>query len=362
MIEIAKPQIGPEEIRMVSEVLHSGQLVSGEHVRQFQCEFAAYLEDGHCIAVSSGTTALEIALRTLGLTAGDKVITTAFSFIATANAIVHAGGIPLFADIDEWTQNISVDSIEQMLEEHADVKAIVIVHLFGQSCDMDRILEIASRHQLLLIEDCAQAHGAKWQGRKVGTFGDAAAFSFYPTKNMTTGEGGMVVFKQEDAAVHAGKLIQHGIRARNEFEFIGYNYRLSEIAAAIGQCQLRKLDGFNEARRRNAAHYDEYILHPGVIKPQASSGVQHVYNQYTLRLIDGQRDAFIAYLAEEGINTSSYYPYTIPEQLCYRSDAMAYRQRLAVANKVKHETVSIPVHPGLTIDEIQHIVAVINQF
>ncbi|MFW5438556.1 DegT/DnrJ/EryC1/StrS family aminotransferase [Paenibacillus apiarius] len=242
MIKIAQPQIGQEEINAVSAVLKSGQLASGENVLQFQRAFSEYLRHEFCIAVSSGTTALEIALRALGIKEGDKIITTAYSFIATANVIVHAGGIPLFADIDETTLNISADSIEQILQEHVGVKAIVIVHLFGQSCDMDKITKIANRHRLLLIEDCAQAHGAEWKGRKLGTFGDAGAFSFYPTKNMTTAEGGMVVMKDEKAAGFARQLIQHGLKGRNQFEFIGYNYRLSEIAAAIGLCQLKKLD------------------------------------------------------------------------------------------------------------------------
>ncbi|MCE5170668.1 DegT/DnrJ/EryC1/StrS family aminotransferase [Paenibacillus profundus] len=365
MIKIAQPQIGQEEINAVSAVLKSGQLASGENVLQFQRAFSEYLRHGFCIAVSSGTTALEIALRALGIKEGDKIITTAYSFIATANVIVHVGGIPLFADIDETTLNISADSIEQILQEHVGVKAIVIVHLFGQSCDMDKITEIANRHRLLLIEDCAQAHGAEWKGRKLGTFGDAGAFSFYPTKNMTTAEGGMVVMKDEKAAGFARQLIQHGIKGRNQFEFIGYNYRLSEIAAAIGLCQLKKLDHFNSVRRKNATYYDENIAHCNIIKPQEVRGVRHVYNQYALRILNGKRDSFIAYMEKEGIGTSIYYPYSIPEQACYRSTDFLekeYDKRLEVTNRMKHEVVSIPVHPGVIQDEIERIVTAINHF
>lgn len=365
MIKISQPQMDQEEINAVSAVLKSGQLASGENILQFQNAFAEYLGHGFCIAVSSGTTALEIALRALGIKAGDKIITTAYSFIATANVIVHVGGIPLFADIDETTMNISAESTEQILQEQVGVKAIVIVHLFGQSCDMDKIMEIVSRYRLLLIEDCAQAHGAEWKGRKLGTFGDAGAFSFYPTKNMTTAEGGMVVLKDEKAAGFASQLIQHGIKRRNQFEFIGYNYRLSEISAAIGLCQLKKLDHFNTVRSENAKYYDENIAHCNVMKPQEVSGAKHVYNQYTLRILNGKRDAFIAYMEKEGIGTSIYYPYTIPEQACYRSTGFLedeYDKRLEVVNKIKHEAVSIPVHPGLMQDEIRHIVTVINQF
>ncbi|WP_261302625.1 DegT/DnrJ/EryC1/StrS family aminotransferase [Paenibacillus andongensis] len=365
MIKIAQPQIGQEEIDAVSAVLRSGQLASGENVALFQREFSEYLNHGFCVAASSGTTALEIALRALGIKEGDKVITTAFSFIATANVIVHAGAIPIFADIDETTMNISSYSIEQILQEHDGVKAIVIVHLFGQSCDMDQIQKIVNKYQLLLIEDCAQAHGAEWEGRKLGTFGDASAFSFYPTKNMTTAEGGMVIFRDEKAAVYASQLIQHGIKARNQFEFIGYNYRLSEISAAIGLCQLKKLDRFNFARREHAALYDENLDHVYIIKPQEVAGARHVYNQYTLRIVNGMRDAFIAHMEKEGIGTSIYYPYTIPEQVCYRATDLLekeYNRRLGVSNSIKHEVVSIPVHPGLTLFEIERIITTINRF
>lgn len=365
MIKIAQPQIGQEEIDAVNSVLVSGQLASGENVKRFQEAFSQYLNYRSCIAASSGTTALEIALRSLGINQGDKIITTSFSFIATANVIVHAGGIPLFADIDETSMNISTESIEQILQVHTDVKAIVIVHLFGQSCDMDKIKGIASKYRLLLIEDCAQAHGAEWNGRKVGTFGEAAAFSFYPTKNMTTSEGGMVILKDEMTAGFASQLIQHGVKAKNQFEFIGYNYRLSEISAAIGLCQLKKLDQFNALRRENATFYDKYIDHHNIIKPLEVAGAKHVYNQYTLRILNGKRDTFIAYLEQKGIGTSIYYPYSIPEQACYQSSdllELEYDKRLEVTNRIKREVVSIPVHPGLIQDEIEQIVTAINKF
>ncbi|BBI33318.1 DegT/DnrJ/EryC1/StrS family aminotransferase [Cohnella abietis] len=365
MIKIAQPQIGQEEIDAVSAVLKSGQLASGHNVLQFQKNFAEYLDQGFCIATSSGTTALEITLRALGIKKGEKIITTAFSFIATANAIVHAGGTPIFADVDETTMNISTDSIEQIILEQSGIKAILVVHLFGQSCDMDKISEIAIKHNLLLIEDCAQAHGASWKGRKLGTFGDAGAFSFYPTKNMTTAEGGMVVMKDEKLAKLASQLIQHGIKERNQFEYIGYNYRLSEISAAIGICQLKKLDHFNSVRRENAAYYEEKIKHSDIIKPIEVPGAKHVYNQYTLRILNDKRDAFINYMNRNGIDVSIYYPYTIPEQLCYRSTDFLekdYENKLEVANRIKHEVVSIPVHLGLMEDEVERIVTVINQF
>ncbi|MBB6447152.1 DegT/DnrJ/EryC1/StrS family aminotransferase [Bacillus benzoevorans] len=365
MIKFAHPHIGQEEIDAVSTVLKSGRLASGEIVLQFQREFSRYLNHEHCIAASSGTAALEIALRALGIKKGDKIITTAFSFIATSNVIVHAGGIPIFADIDETTMNISAESIEHILQEQEGIKAILIVHLFGQSCNMDKIKEIASRYQLLLIEDCAQASGAEWKGRKLGTFGDAGAFSFYPTKNMTTAEGGMVVFKDEKAEGIARQLIQHGIKERNQFEFIGYNYRMTEISAAIGLCQLKKLEHFNSVRREIAAFFDENIAHGNMIKPQEVLGAKHVYNQYTLRILNGKRDAFIAYMENEGIGTSIYYPYLIPEQVCYRSiDFLPkeYDKKLKVANIIKHQVVSIPVHPSLMQGQIERIVTTINKF
>jgi len=215
MITIAKPIIEKEEIDAVAKIMATGAIAAGAKVIEFENSFANYLGRKHAIATSSGTTALEAALRSVGIGEGDKVITTPFSFIASTNAIIYCGASPVFADIDEETFNISPDSIEKILKTDEKIKALLIVHLYGQGCNMDRIMEIVRKYNLLLIEDCAQAHGGEWSHKKLGTFGDAAAFSFYPTKNMTTSEGGMVVTDDQAVEAKARVLINHCCRNWN---------------------------------------------------------------------------------------------------------------------------------------------------
>ena len=233
MIAIAKPFLGEEEKQAVGSVIDSGMIACGAVVEEFERRFAAYTGAAHGIATTSGTTALEVALRALGIGPGDKVLTTPFSFIASTNSIVYTGATPVFADIDPRTFNISVDQIEKKLAEQPDIKALLIVHLFGQACDMDPLLDVVKKHGLLLVEDCAQAHGAMYKGRRVGTFGDAAAFSFYPTKNMTTGEGGMMLTPHQEVAEKARLLINHGMKVRYHHDIVGYNYRMTNMAASI---------------------------------------------------------------------------------------------------------------------------------
>lgn len=358
MINIAKPLIGAEEEQAVGEVLASGMIACGAVVSEFEKKFASYIGTAQGIATTSGTTALEVALRALHIGTGDKVITTAYSFIASTNSIIYTGATPVFADIDPDTFCIDVGSLEQRLVENPDAKAILIVHLFGHPCDMAAILALAKKYNVRLIEDCAQAHGAKWQGQNVGTFGDVSTFSFYPTKNMTTGEGGILLTDNEAIAEEARLLINHGMKIRYKHDIIGYNYRMTNIAAAIGIEQLKKLDGFNSARRKNAAFYNANIKNGNISIPVVTDSAHHVYHQYTIRVLDGLRTRLISLFEQNEIGYGIFYPYSIPEQPCYQT--LGFKTRYTNTDTVKNEVLSIPVHPGITKEDTRIIADVIN--
>lgn len=242
-VPIAKPIIGEEEINNVVEVLKSGMIAQGPKVEEFEKKFAEWVGADYGIAVNSGTAALHVALLSCGVGAGDEVITTPFTFIASGNSILYTGAKPVFADIDLKTYTINPDSIEKLITENT--KAILPVQLYGQSANMDRINEIAEKYGLAVIEDAAQAHGATCNGQKVGSIGDMACFSFYPTKNMTTSEGGIITTNDEDLADNAKIFRAHGASVRYHHSEIGYNFRMTDISAAIGLAQLNKIDGFN---------------------------------------------------------------------------------------------------------------------
>ena len=360
MISIAKPLLGEEEKKAVSDVIDSGALAMGQVVTEFEQRFSQYIGCKYGIASSNGTTALEVAVRSLGLKEGDKILTTPFSFIASTNSIIYAGMIPVFADIDEETFNISPEAIEKALQKTPGIKALLIVHLFGQSCDMDAIMSIVKKHGLLLIEDCAQSHGAKWRGKSAGSFGDVSCFSFYPTKNMTTSEGGMILTNSDALSKKCRLLINHGMDVRYYHDIIGYNYRMTNISAAIGLCQLEKLPSFNAKRKTNAMYYDKNITNPMIIAPVNREKSDHVYHQYTIKVPGGYRDAFIKHLEANGIGHGIFYPLSIPEQKCYSE--MAFGKEYQITDKVKHQVVSLPVHPGLSDEDVACVAEAVNKF
>ena len=360
MINIARPLIGEEEKQAVLDVLDSGMIACGGIVSEFEKEFAGFLGTEHCVATTSGTTALEVGLRALGIGQGDVVVTTPFSFIASTNAIIYTGATPVFAEIDEKTFLIDPAAIERTLSKHPEAKALLVVHLFGQCCDMDAVMAIAEKHHLMVIEDCAQAHGAEWNGRKAGTFGNVGCFSFYPTKNMTTSEGGAVVTNDAETARKCRLLINHGMEVRYHHDIVGYNYRMTNICGAIGRCQLRKLDRFNAIRREHAAALDKMITNPLVTVPFEAEKAKHVYHQYTVKVADGLRDAFLQHLQENGVGYGVFYPLSIPEQKCY--EGMGFKKDWKVTDAVKQQVVSLPIHPGLTDEEIAEVARVVNSF
>lgn len=360
MIPIGKPLIGDEEKKAVMDVLDSGMIASGSVVHAFENEFAEYIGAKACIATTSGTTALEVGLRALGIGPGDKVLTTPFSFIASTNSILYTGADAVFADIDPRTFNLSAEAVEKALQENPGIKALQIVHLFGQACNMDEIMPLVEKYHLILIEDCAQSHGAQWKGKAVGTFGSLGCFSFYPTKNMTTGEGGAVVTSDPELEKQCRLLINHGMEVRYYHDQIGYNYRMTNIAAAIGRCQLKKLDAFNQMRIQTAAYFSQNMRNPLITPPFVQDGAKHIFHQYTLKVADGRRDDFVRHLETRNIGYGVFYPLTIPEQKCYAD--RGFPARWQTADDVKQQVVSLPVHPALSQADKDAIVEAVNQF
>ncbi|BAF58574.1 MAG: DegT/DnrJ/EryC1/StrS family aminotransferase [Firmicutes bacterium] len=354
MIPIAKPVLGNEEIEAVVEVLHSGRLAQGRKVEEFEEAFASYIGTRYAVAVNSGTAALHLALLAHGIGEGDEVITTPFSFIATGNAILFTGAKPVFVDIDEKTFNLDPDRLEEKITPRT--KAILPVHLYGQPCVMDKIMDIAAKHNLAVIEDACQAHGAKYKGQKVGSFG-TGCFSFYPTKNMITGEGGMVTTNNKEIAEKLKMLRNHGQKVRYFHEMLGYNLRMTDLAAAIGLCQLKKLEDFNAKRRSNAQDLTEGLQDlKGIITPYILSEVKHVFHQYTIRVSEKfgiSRDTLREELIRLGINTEIYYPLPIHCQPFYRQ--LGYKEHLPRAEKASREVLSLPVHPAVSGTDIQDI-------
>ena len=354
-IPIARPFIGQEEQEAVLRVMASGQLAQGREVAAFEEEFARACEVAYAVAVSSGTTALHLALLAYGIGPGDEVITTSFSFIATANAILYTGASPVFVDIEEESFNLDPDLIEAAITPRT--RAILPVHLFGQPARMDRLMEISQKYNLPIIEDACQAHLAVSGDKKVGSFG-TGCFSFYPTKNMTSGEGGMIITNDPAVADKARVLRGHGMRQRYYHEALGFNYRMTDLHAAIGRVQLRRLSDWNEQRRENAAFLDRKLaeLGAGVICPMVTPGNTHVYHQYTIRVRpDGvvNRDGLKLALERWGVGSGVYYPLPIHRQAVYQE--RGYNDALPVTEQACAEVLSLPVYPGLDSRDLEYI-------
>ncbi|WP_436927188.1 DegT/DnrJ/EryC1/StrS family aminotransferase [Halosimplex amylolyticum] len=342
-IPIASPAIGERERERVEEVLDSGMLADGEEVRAFEREFATTCHVDHGVGVANGTAALHAALRACGIGEGDTVLTTPFSFVATANAVRFCGAEPVFADIDPETYNLDPTSAREAIEiRGGDVDAIVPVHLYGLPADVDAICDLAAEYDAAVIEDAAQAHGARLDGEPVGSFGDAAAFSFYPTKNMTTGEGGMIVTDDEEVADRAARFVNHGRNDQYEHVELGHNFRMTNMAAAIGRVQLKRLSRFVRARRDNAAALTDALDETPIDPPTVPDHVDHAFHQYTVRAPD--RERLTTHLGDTGVDTGVYYPTPIHEQPAYDH----VDERFPVAERAADEVLSLPVHPGLT--------------
>lgn len=359
MIPIAKPIIGEDEISAVEAVLKSGFLAQGKKVEEFEQAFASYVGTKHAIAVNSGTAALHIALLAQGIGEEDEVITSPFTFMASANSILFTGAKPVFADIEEETFNIAPDNVEDKITSRT--KAIMPVHLYGQPCDMKRLMKIAEEHELIVIEDACQAHGAEYEGNKAGSFG-TGCFSFYATKNMITGEGGMITTNDNDIAQKARMIRNHGQIKRYFHEILGYNYRMTDIAAAIGLCQLGKLEGFNNKRIGNAGFLTEKLSGiKGLVLPKVRPNVRHVFHQYTVRIkrdFGMSRDELRQKLMDKGVGSEIYYPLPIHRQLPYQN--LGYNDHLPNSETAAREVLSLPIHPSLTKEDLENIVCSIQ--
>ena len=356
-VPIAKPIIGDKEIENVVEVLKSGMIAQGPKVEEFEQKFAEWVGAEYGIAVNSGTAALHVALLACGIGEGDEVITTPFTFIASGNSILYTGARPVFADIDMKTYTLNPDSIEDLITEKT--KAIMPVQLYGQSADMDRINEIAEKYGLIVIEDAAQAHGAAYNGQKVGSIGDMSCFSFYPTKNMTTSEGGIITTDDDELAEKARIFRAHGPTVRYHHDAIGYNFRMTDISAAIGLAQLENIDEFNEKRIANAAYLNEGLKDvDGVITPYCADGSKHVYHQYTIRVEKGDRDDWVDIINDCGVGTGIHYPIPLYNQPIYR--ALGIEGNCPNAELAADNVISLPVHPSLSKEDLDIVIEAVK--
>lgn len=346
-------KIGKEIEKEVLEVLASGSYILGKHNKALQTEFADYVGSKFSVGLNSGTDALHLALRALNIGKGDEVITTAFTFVATASAIGLAGATPVFVDINPDTFNIDPDKIEAAITPKT--KAIIPVHLYGQAAEADKIMAIAKKHGLKVIEDCCQAIGAEYKGQKVGTFGDFGCFSFYPTKNLGgMGDGGMITCNDENLYNRILALRNHGGAIRYYHDELGVNSRLDEIQAAVLRVKLKYIDEWNKARRENAYRYNElFSKYSDVITPVEAEGTYPVYHQYTIRIEN--RDEVHKLLQEKGIGAMIYYP--VPLHLQKLHKELGYKEGdLPLTEKDTKLVISLPMFPELTEDEQQTVV------
>lgn len=353
MISISKVIISEEE-QAVLKVLRSGQLTQGEETEKFEQEFAKYINVKYAVAIFNGTVALYLSLISLGLKKGSEVITTPFSFIASTSAILHAGLKPVFVDVGP-DFNIDVSKIEEKIT--SKTRAILAVHLFGNPCKMDALLALAKKYNLKVIEDACQAHGAEFKGKKIGSFGDLACFSFYATKNMTTGEGGIIVTNERKLYEFLKMARNHGSKKRYFHEFLGFNFRMTEIQAAIGRIQLKKLDKLNKKRLENALFFNHLLKDiPGLTLPKISSDEKHVFHQYTIIINKDfplTREQLITILEKKGIGYGIFYPLPIHKQPAI--EKLVENIILPVSENLSKIVISLPIHPHLTKDDIKYI-------
>ena len=354
--------IGEEIAAQALEVLQSGYYIGGSQVTDFENQFAEYIGTSTAIACNSGTDALYLALRALDIKTGDEVITTPFTFIATSETIVSVGATPVFIDIDPQTYNLDLNQLEAAITPQT--KALIPVHLFGQPVDMGKLMAIAYKHNLLVIEDCAQATGAEWDGDKVGKIGHVGCFSFYPTKNLGgCGDGGMLTTNDDAIAAKVKMLRDHGRNGQYFYEENGVNSRLDAIQAAILKIKLAYLDTWNQQRTEIAANYEKLLANVADIKlPQALTGGKSVWNQYTVRVLDKQvnsdsstRDNVRISLQEQGLRLPVYYPLPLHLQPVYKH--LGYQPgSLPISEQCAREVLSLPMFPELVFEEQQTVV------
>ncbi len=351
----------PEIDTAIQRVLERSAFILGTECKEFEKKFAEYIGVKYCIGVGSGTDALRLALEALKIGPGDEVITVPDTYIATCEAITHVGANVRFVDAHSQTYNIDPEKIEKAITP--STKAIIPVHLYGQPADMDPIMEIASRYHLYVIEDCAQAHGATYKGRKVGTFGHLACFSFYPGKNLGAyGDGGAVLTQDEAIAERVRMLRNHGQKVKYEHLVVGYCHRLDNLQAAILNVKLPYLDEWNARRRRHADLYNRLFKNvPGIVTPYVLSYVESVYHLYVIRVMDGKRNDLQKYLTQKGIQTGLHYPIPVHLQPAYQ--VLGHQAGdFPISEKLAEEGLSLPIYPELKQEHIVYVVECIKEF
>lgn len=342
----------------IDRVLESGWYILGSETSSFEREFAGYLGLGYGIGVGSGTEALHLCLLACGIGNGDEVVTVSHTAVATVAAIELCGATPVLVDIDPETYTIDPAQLAKAVTRKT--KAVIPVHLYGHPADMKSITAIAKDHGLYVIEDCAQSHGASYGGRMTGGWGDIAAFSFYPTKNMgALGDGGFIATSRPELAEKARMLREYGWRQRYMSEIAGFNSRLDELQSAVLRVKLAHLDEGNDKRIAVARQYDQLLAGSGLVLPREKWGVRHVYHQYVIR--SRQRDALKAYLKGHGVDALIHYPVPVHLQQAYRG-RIKCQGKLAMTEEICHEILSLPMHPHLTSDQVEKISALIRNF
>ena len=360
MIPITKVDVRDAE-SLVVEVIRSGSIAQGPMVSRLETEFAEAIGVKHCVAVNNGTTALVAALEVCDLQDGDEVITSPFTFVATLNAVLEAGGTVRFADISYDDFCVNPQSVKSLINKNT--KVLMPVHLYGQCADMNHLMTIAGDAGLKMVEDAAQSHGAKFEGRAAGTFG-LGCFSLYATKNLTSGEGGLITTNDDALAERLRILRNQGMKERYKYEMIGHNYRLTDVHAAIAVPQVAKMYDIALKRSENAAALNEGLSKLEAIRlPQQLAGRSHVWHQYTIVLTDQasmSRDEFIAKMAEGGIGCGAYYPKLAFDYDCFRNDSRVVIDDVPVATEIAKNCVSLPVHQHLTSSELAQVISTVT--
>lgn len=348
----------PELDAAIARTLDSGAFCLGPEVAQFEKDFAAYCGAAHAVGFNSGTSALHVGALLLNLGRGDEVVTTPHTFVATSWALAYVGAKPVFVDVEEATMNLDPRLIERAITPRT--KAVMPVHLYGHPFDADAILEICRRHKLPLIEDAAQAHGARYKGKVTGTFGDVSGFSFYPGKNLgACGEAGALVTNRADFAARARSLREHGSSVRYYHDEVGFNYRMEGLQGAVLNVKLRHLAAWTTARRRLAHRYHELLAGTPLVLPREAAGAESVYHLYVVR--HAARDRLKAHLEKCGVGTALHYPLPLHLQKCFAS--LGHRAGdFPVAERAARECLSLPIYPELTDAQQDHVVASIKSF
>lgn len=364
-VPLSKPYVDQEMRQKVLDVIDSGQYILGGQCKPFEKEFAAYIGTKHAVLTSSGTSALFLSLKALGVGPGDAILVPSHTAFPTIEPVFHVGAQPIFIDIDD-TYGMDVKQVEKVIASGPSkpgggkIKGIIPVHLYGHPVDLDPLLDLAKRNGLFLLEDCCQAHGAKYKGKRVGSMGVAGCFSFYPSKNLTVfGDGGIMVTSDDTIAATCRMLRDHGRKEKYEHELVGYNLRFNEIQAAVGRLQLKRLDGFNESRRRLAGLYNQGLAGTSVITPKVKEWAEPVFHLYVIQT--EKRDGLADYLEGKEIQTGIHYPIPNHQQPAVRK-TMGSQPKLEKTEAAAAKILSLPMYPELRKDQVDYVCAAVREF